>query len=166
MTANTTNGLPYPIGSDAVGDLDTIVQALAEALDTKLLAAWTTWTPTLIGATTNPNLGATGGVTGRYLQRGHTVDFQVKFKWGGAGVNVGNGNWSFALPVNAADFERSAFVGIMQGPNRQFVARASAAGIVVPYKVNGTSIYGSTEATADAAGTAGCVLAFNGTYQV
>lgn len=165
MTALTTNGLTYPTGTDPVGDLDTIIQTLAEAIDLKVLAAWSTWTPTLIGATTNPNLGATGGVTGRYLQRGHTVDFQVKFKWAGAGANVGNGNWSFALPVNAADFERTAFPGIMQGPNRQFMARASAAGLAVPYKVNGTSIYGSTEATADAV-AAGTILCFNGTYQV
>jgi hypothetical protein len=165
MTANTTNGLPYPTGTDAVGNLDTIIQSLAEAIDAKVLAAWSTWTPTLIGATTNPNLGATGGVTGRYLQRGHTVDFQVKFKWLGAGANVGNGNWSFVLPVAPADAERSAFVGIMQAPNRQFVARATAGTSVAPYKVNGTSIYGSTEATADAVG-AGTILSFNGTYQV
>ncbi len=166
MTANTTNGLPYPLGTDPVGDLDTIIQALAQAVDDKVLAAWATWSPTLIGATTNPNLGATGSVAGRYLQRGHTVDFQVRWKWGGAGVSVGNGNWSFSLPVAPADPERTAFVGIMTSPNRQFVARGTAGSSVAPYKVNGTSIYGSTEATADAAGAAGCILCFNGTYQV
>lgn len=165
MTANTTNGLTYPTGTDPVGDLDTIIQTLAGQLDTKLLAAWTAWNPTFVGATTNPNLGATGGVAGRYKQRGHTVDFQLKVKWLGAGVTVGSGNYSFALPVAPQDTERCAGCWIMTTPNRQGFWRVSSAGNVLLFKQGATSQYGSADATADGV-AAGTIIAFAGTYEV
>lgn len=165
MTANTTNGLTYPTGSDPVGDLDTIVQALAEGVDTKLLSSWTAWAPTFVGATTNPNLGATGGASGRYKQRGHTVDFQLKVKWLGAGANVGSGNYSIALPVTPQDWERVAGVWIMTSPNRQGFFRCSSAGNLLLFKTGATSQYGSADATSDGV-AAGTTMAFSGTYEV
>lgn len=37
MPANTTHGLPYPVGTDRVMDGDNAIQNLAQAVDTKLL---------------------------------------------------------------------------------------------------------------------------------
>lgn len=100
MTANTTNGLPYPTGTDPVADLDSIVQSLAEALDTKALASWTAFTPTWIGSGSNPAVGGAGGhtVAGRYRIQGHTVDCRVKITVGTTGL--GSGNYSIgSLPA-------------------------------------------------------------------
>ena len=39
MAGTTTNGFPYPLGSDRVRDGDDTIKALAEAIETKLIDA-------------------------------------------------------------------------------------------------------------------------------
>lgn len=98
MPADTTNGLPYPVGSDALGDIDTIVQDLAQTTDDLILAAWDSWTPSFTSSGTTPNLGSTGTKVGKYRKRGRTVDFRIKLTYGGTGI-AGTGNFNLDLPV-------------------------------------------------------------------
>lgn len=61
--------------------------------------AWTTYTPTWTGASSNPSLG-NGTITGRYKQLGETVFFQLKLSIGST-TTGGSGSWRFGLPVAA-----------------------------------------------------------------
>ena len=62
-------------------------------------AAWTTYTPTWTGSTTNPSLG-NGTLTGRYKTIGKTVFLQIHFG-AGSSTTFGSGHWKFSLPVAA-----------------------------------------------------------------
>jgi hypothetical protein len=64
--------------------------------------AWTAYTPTLTGSTTNPTIG-NGSITGHYSQNGKSVDFRIVLTIGST-TTRGVGAWSFSLPVadNAA----------------------------------------------------------------
>jgi len=68
------------------------------------IAAWTTYTPTLAGG--SPNIGSTGTISGRYLQVGKMVTFQVQIVVGGTGISAGSGAYTVTLPVTA----QSAFI--------------------------------------------------------
>ena len=63
------------------------------------LAAWTTYTPTLVGATTNPTLGTGGSATGRYVQIGKTVIGAGRILFGTAATAAGTGAYSITLPL-------------------------------------------------------------------
>ena len=63
-------------------------------------AAWTTYTPTLTAATTNPTLGAGAYATGRYTQVGRLVIGKCKIQFG-TGYNAGSGAYWVSLPVTA-----------------------------------------------------------------
>lgn len=96
MSGTTTNfGWPFPTNPDpalVAGD----IQSLASAQDSTLGNAWTSYTPTWTGTTTNPVIG-TGTIVGRYKQFG---------KWGicngqitaGGTTTYGSGNYRFGLP--------------------------------------------------------------------
>lgn len=97
MTANTTNGLPYMVGTDAMADVDTIMQSLAQKIDDLVLAGWTAYTPTWLGAATNPTIG-NATRAGFYRWRGRTVDGRFIITVGST-TNIGAGVYSFGLPV-------------------------------------------------------------------
>ena len=83
----------FLVGKLYADDMDTMAD-----IDTALVTAWTTWTPTL----TNLTLGS-GTVTAKYRRFGKTVDYRFKFVFG-AGSAVGTSP-QFTLPVNlAADY--------------------------------------------------------------
>jgi hypothetical protein len=52
---------------------------------------WTTFTPTLIAATTDPTLGSGSTQLGRYTQIGSTIICRIFIQFGTSGVNAGNG---------------------------------------------------------------------------
>lgn len=165
MTANTTNGLQYPTGGDAVGDLDTIVQTLAQALDDKLLKTWDQSNVTWAAASVNPNKGSTGVCNIRRRVRGHSIDFSLKLSLSGTGIALGTGNYSFTLPEVPADSDRWAFAAVTQSPNRQYFMRFTAGGNLVLYKSGGTGIYDAAAAATDGWGS-GTILQAAGTYEV
>jgi len=74
--------------------------------------AWTSYTPTWAGATTNPVLG-NGTLTGRYMKVGRTVTVEIKLTTGST-TTYGSGIWRWSLPAAAAsahDAVGSAFIG-------------------------------------------------------
>lgn len=70
---------------------------------------WTTYTPTLIGSTTNPVIG-NGTLEGRYVAIGATVIGEIQIIAGTSGFNRGSGTYSVTLPTNAV-FEQYQPVG-------------------------------------------------------
>lgn len=167
MSSSTTNGLPYPVAADAIATQAATVQALAQAVDDKILAAAAqsnvTWAAT---AGTAPNKGATGVCNIRRRLRGRWLDFSLLLTLAGAGVSLGSsGGFQWVLPEAPLDFTRWAFPAITTAPNRQYVARFTAAATLQMFKTGQTSTYGFTDATADA-WAAGTILAISGTYEV
>jgi hypothetical protein len=63
---------------------------------TGIQAAWTAYTPTWAGSTTNPVLG-NGTIAGRYMRVGKTFDVNIQLTMGST-TTFGTGVWSFSLP--------------------------------------------------------------------
>jgi hypothetical protein len=64
-------------------------------------AAWTSFTPTLTAATTNPTLGTGSSATGAYAQIGKIVFYRFRIIFGSSGVNAGSGEYRVSVPVAA-----------------------------------------------------------------
>lgn len=177
MPANTTNGLPYPLGSDPMGDIDDAVQDLAQELDDQVLAAWEAFTPTLTSSGTTPNLGATGTAVGRKRHRGRSVDYRVMFTFGGAGVSAGTGNYNIGLDpvmvsagagdmsnhvVGAAVLLDSSVGATGRFAGTVFVQTASAPTVRIALGGSGGGI---VAASAPFAWATGDIIAIAGTYE-
>lgn len=63
--------------------------------------AWQSWTPTIVGSTTNPTLGTGAIQEGFYCQVGKLVVAQAYIVFGTSGVNAGSGEYSISLPLSA-----------------------------------------------------------------
>lgn len=59
--------------------------------------AWTSYTPTWTGATTNPVLG-NGTIVGKYLSAGKLTAFRITLTMGST-TTYGTGQWRLTLPV-------------------------------------------------------------------
>lgn len=78
---------------------------------TDLQAPWTTWTPVLTAATTNPSVGA-GSLEGWYTRIGKTVFFEWLITMG-VGMTGGAGVWQVSAPVPPARNNRQTFPGAL-----------------------------------------------------
>lgn len=76
-------------------------QVLTAATLNTIGAVWETWTPALTASVTNPNLGSTGVVSGRYARVNKIVIGQASFTFNGAGIAAGAGFYLFSLPITA-----------------------------------------------------------------
>lgn len=74
-------------------------QEIRDQLNT-FFGAWTTYTPTWTGSTTNPVLG-NGTLTGRYMKIGRTVWAEVFLQPGGT-TTFGSGTYLFSAPFTKA----------------------------------------------------------------
>ncbi|MFD8404673.1 hypothetical protein ACFV1G_08315 [Streptomyces anulatus] len=61
--------------------------------------AWTPYTPTWSGATTNPAIG-NGVLLGRYMKWGRTCQVRIDISMGST-TTYGSGGWSLSLPAAA-----------------------------------------------------------------
>jgi hypothetical protein len=61
--------------------------------------AWTDWTPTWTGASTNPAIGS-GTLSGRYTRIGKLVSMTIVIA-AAANTTFGTGAWIFSLPVTS-----------------------------------------------------------------
>ncbi len=74
-----------------------------EAIETQIVGAYTTYTPTLTGSTTNPTLGSGSSVSGFYKRLGRWVRGKAVITFGSSGTAVGSGYYGLLLPVQPAD---------------------------------------------------------------
>ena len=92
----------------AVGD--PITAAFGDAL-TPILNAWTTYTPALTAATTNPTLGTGNAISGRYVQVGKTVIGEVSIIFGTSGAAAGSGAYFISPPATPSAGSNNMIVG-------------------------------------------------------
>jgi hypothetical protein len=83
----------------ASGDTTTVPTNLATYRDALKAAseAWTAYTPTWTGTTTNPAIGD-GTLVGAYARVNKLIHCRINLTMGGT-TTYGSGNWIFALPV-------------------------------------------------------------------
>lgn len=72
---------------------------------------WTSVTPVITGATTNPNPGSTVIRESRYVQYGKTVIGSIYITIQGAGITNGSGAWEITLPVPSRTLNPFVLVG-------------------------------------------------------
>lgn len=70
-------------------------------IDQSPFASWTSYTPVLTAATTNPTLGSGSVVSGRYTRIGKLVAYRFYIAFGTSGVNAGSGSYRISLPVSS-----------------------------------------------------------------
>lgn len=65
-------------------------------------SSFTSYTPVLTAATTNPTLGSGAVTTGAYSQFGKLVAYRFFISFGTSGVSAGSGAYRISLPVTAS----------------------------------------------------------------
>ena len=111
------------------------------------LGAWTAYTPTWTGSTTNPVLG-NGTLTGKYVQLGKLVIAKATLT-AGSTTTFGTGLWRLSLPVAAASAEVGAPYGTWSASDTGvadysgFVV-GSSSNRVAFYKFDNSALVGST----------------------
>lgn len=88
-----------------------IAAAASIALSKIDLPSWSTYTPTLTAATTNPTLGSGSSRIGRYIEIGDLVIASVVIKFGSSGTGAGNGAYEISLPVTARTPSEQTAIG-------------------------------------------------------
>ena len=59
---------------------------------------WVSYTPTLKGTVSDPNIGSTGTIWGRWRRVGDSAEIQVGLSAAGTGVSTGSGSYYFTYP--------------------------------------------------------------------
>ena len=115
--------------------------ASAESRDASMIA-YQSYTPTWGGTVTNPVLND-GTLVSRYITRGRSCLWVVKLTMG-AGTTYGSGNWSFSLPVTAAN-NGADYLGVAYANDNNTGARYTFIAIVT---AGGTTLSAFTPTTA------------------
>ncbi len=159
-----TDGPSSTIFAAHVNDL----QAEVVAVETDLLKAWTTYTPTW-GNTGTANTLGNGQITGQYRVRGKEITVKALLSWGST-TSAGNGAFLFSLPVAAVDTTIGSEPGsatVFDSGSGMFCAAA------VKYNANNYTVIESNggasnglTATAPITFTTGDGIAFLITYEI
>lgn len=135
--------VPTIIDGDTITEDWTLaVEAAIEEMQVAVPDTVGTYTPTLTGSVTNPNLGSTGSAQGRYIRSGRLVVIQFHFTFNGTGISQGSGTVQIGLPdIGETGFSSSVPVGT--AITRDMSAAQSVdstlhftAGALVPYNIN------------------------------
>lgn len=84
-----------------------------EAIETQLVGAYTSYTPTLTASTTSPTLGTGSSATGYYKQIGRMVHGYASIVWGSSGTAAGSGYYGLLLPVKPANRDQAIGIGYL-----------------------------------------------------
>ena len=99
-----------------------------EAIETQLVGAYSTYTPTLTGSTTDPTLGSGSTAVGYYKRIGRIVTGYCQLIFGTSGVAAGSGYYGLLLPVVPANRDQPIGIGYCydNNDNNRFVVAAAA----------------------------------------
>ena len=102
-----------------------------EAIETQLVGAYTSYTPTLTASTTSPTLGTGSSATGYYRQIGRMVHGYASIVWGSSGTAAGSGHYGLLLPVAPANRDQAIGIGYMLDYDDQlrFVVASAAVSV-------------------------------------
>lgn len=115
-----TDGVPAdgiaattPLGSGTYphDDHHRALGVAVEAIETQIVGAYTSYTPTLTGSTTDPTLGSGSSVSGFYKRLGRWVRGKAVITFGTSGTAVGSGYYGLLLPVQPADKVQAIGIG-------------------------------------------------------
>ena len=165
-----------PFDGQVIYETDTNVAAIYDGSSWVTIAdtdftpfgAWTAYTPSLTASTTNPNIGSTGNIGGRYIQIGKTVIGQAKVVFGGTGVSAGSGVYYISLPVtalNAGQVEGQFFAQDESAAARQIGSAWSDTTTKLAFFYDGASGYPAVAASAPWTWAANDILACKFVYE-
>ena len=99
-----------------------------EAIETELVGAYDSYTPTLTASTTSPTMGTGSSVTGYYKQIGKMVHGYAVIVFGSAGVVAGSGYYGLLLPVEPVNRTQPIGIGYVfdYDDNLRFVVASAA----------------------------------------
>lgn len=99
-----------------------------EAVQSELVGAFTSYTPTLTASTTNPTLGSGSAATGYYKQIGRLVFGYLEISFGSSGASAGSGVYGLLLPVEPVNRTQPVGVGFLvdSSPNARPIAATAA----------------------------------------
>jgi hypothetical protein len=123
--------------------------------------AWTTWTPALTGAVSNPNLGSTGTAEGRYVRIGNLVFAQFECVFNGTGISAGSGQWFVSTPVAAASTSTQSLNAQMGSGFRFGSSTVSAWGVLEFETTTTLQVVGFQSTAAGSFATAGGLTSAN-----
>lgn len=139
MGTFTTTSTTFAVGDEYTASWqNTYVKGLIDGF-----AAWTAYTPTWTGTTSNPAVG-NGSITGAYLQIGKWVQFRIQVTFGST-TTFGTGGLQFSLPVTpVGTVQQFTNVGVMDrtvgttgGARHQITGRISPSATTMPiYYIN------------------------------
>lgn len=144
----TTNPRTWGTGETVTAAL--LNQEIRDQLNS-MFDAWTPYTPTWTGSTTNPVLG-NGSIAGRYLKIGRTCHVQIEL-YMGSSTTYGSGGWLLGLPAAA-----SAAGGNRIGPVHAFQSSRVAGQIVIaPSAAVGLLLFPASTSASFLSGASGTV---------
>lgn len=132
-----TDGVPAdgiaaatPLGSGTYphDDHHRALGVAVEAIETQLVGAYTTYTPTLTASTTSPTLGSGSTAVGYYKRIGRIVHGYCQIVFGTSGVAAGSGYYGLLLPVVPANRDQPIGIGYCydNNDNNRFVVAAAS----------------------------------------
>ena len=95
-TVTVTGGSDYSLANAAISS-----PYYSKIANPQGFPQWFAYTPAITGSVSNPNIGSTGTITGRFTLIGKTVHFEVQVTVGGSSIAVGSGLYRISLPINA-----------------------------------------------------------------
>lgn len=103
-----------------------------EAIETQLVGAYTSYTPTLTApGGTDPTLGSGSTAVGKYKRLGHRVIGDVSITFGSSGVSAGSGSYGILLPVAPANRDQPIGTGYIMDYSANLQI-AICAGLILP----------------------------------
>lgn len=135
-----TDGVPAdgiaastPLGSGTYphDDHHRALAVTLEAVQSELVGAFTSYTPTLTASTTSPTLGTGSSATGYYKRIGHRVTGYANIAFGSSGTAAGSGAYLILLPVAPVNRIQPIGIGYLMdsSDNLRIVV---AVGLVLP----------------------------------
>jgi hypothetical protein len=99
-----------------------------EAIESQLVGAYTSYTPTLTASTTSPTMGSGSSAAGYYKRVGRMVTGYCQLVFGTSGVAAGTGYYGLLLPVVPANRDQPIGIGYCydNNDNNRFVVAAAA----------------------------------------
>lgn len=99
-----------------------------EAIETQIVGAYTSYTPTLTGSSSDPTLGSGSTAVGYYKRLGRIVTGYCQIIFGTSGVAVGSGYYGLLLPVVPANRDQPIGIGYCYdaSDSYRFVVAAAA----------------------------------------
>ena len=101
-----------------------------EAIETQIVGAYTTYTPTLTGSTTDPTLGSGSSVSGFYKRLGRWVRGKAVITFGTSGTAAGSGMYGLLLPVQPADKIQPIGIGFAYDDSDQYRFVVATAAVI------------------------------------